>query len=304
MGVQDKAGKTDGKIANPRDCNSKRVCPCDEFDQCRKRRPYGSDVWSDKKDKEKAMGLIAFDGDNGITDDEMLDILCQRFIKQNERRKKINLKVNDFFGNVRSKTGSYKKALVLPQINDAYITSQMDQLGSSLYNTAVFTDFQRSMIVRANLVKNGLTIWSDEDEDAQNKSIKLIPYVKGKTADMWSVDHIKVKVRGGCNRFCNAAVMQKGENSRKGPRGCGCPCIIAVKKGDEQPVSDEFKPDTNEELAETTYKRYECVVYFRKKKEEGGTDGVPGTCHANRLCNLDDPREHKEVLSQSVTRPV
>ena len=158
MGVRDKARKTDGKIANPRDCNSKRVCPCDEFDQCRKRRPYGSDVWSDKKDKEKAMGLIAFDGDNGITDDEMLDILCQRFIKQNERRRKINLKVNDFFGNVPSRTGGYKKALVLPQINDAYITSQMDQLGSSLYNTAVFTDFQRSMIVRANLVKNGLTI--------------------------------------------------------------------------------------------------------------------------------------------------
>ena len=72
MATQNEAKKTDGKIEKPGDCKTKGKCPCDAFDRCRKRRPYGSDVWGKKEKKKKALGAIAFNGTEGIKDADQL----------------------------------------------------------------------------------------------------------------------------------------------------------------------------------------------------------------------------------------
>ena len=79
-----KAKKTDGKIENPPDCKTKGQCPCNTFERCKKRRPYGSDIWSDTKNRKSAMGFIAFDGEEGIADKKKLNDLWEKFIKRNK----------------------------------------------------------------------------------------------------------------------------------------------------------------------------------------------------------------------------
>lgn len=308
------AKKTDGKIENPPDCKTKGQCPCNTFERCRKRRPYGSDIWSDSKNRKQAMGLIAFDGEEGVTDKEKLKALWERFVYRNKAVAAYNSshekkwRFNKFFANIRMAGGGNKNALVLPKISDAYITQQMNQLRQSLYNTALFTDFQRSMVARANLVRNGLTMWSDEyctkEENYNFSSKKVIPYAKGKRDFMWSVDHIQIRSKGGCNRFCNAAVLMLGDNRDRNDDGPGCPCITAVNKKEEKPNRETFQPQTGEEKKDSRYELFVCVTYHRNKKEGEGPSELPGTCHANKPCNLDDPRKCKEALRQGVVKPV
>ena len=114
------------------------------------------------------MGFIAFDGEEGIADKKKLNDLWEKFIKRNKGIIAYNnshekkRKFNKFFASIRLAGGGRKNALVLPKLSEPYITQQMNQLRQSLYNTAYFTDFQRSMVARANLVRNGLTLHSEE----------------------------------------------------------------------------------------------------------------------------------------------
>lgn len=304
------AKKTDGKIENPPDCKTKGICPCNAFERCRKRRPYGSDVWSDGKNKAKAMGAIAFDGNQRTIDEDKLNALQTRFQYRNQAIESYNSthekkwKFNQFFANLRCAGGKNGTALVLPKISDPYITQQMNQLKSSLYNTALFTDFQRSMVVRANLVRNNLTIKSDTyrtqmgEQDFDPKDV--FPYAKGFRSEMWSVDHVQIRSKGGCNRFCNAAVLMLGDNSSRNDNGPGCPCITAVKEKDEQPETEKFGPKPSD----GGYNLYVCVTYHRNKKEGEPPKELPGICSADKPCNLDDPRQCTKALAQGVIRPV
>lgn len=309
-----KAKKVKGKTQKPSDCNAKGACPCNVFERCRKRRPYGSDVWSNGERKQQAMGAIAFDGSKGITDEGRLDALLTRFKYRNEAITAYNnthekkWRFNEFFANIRSAGGACKNALVLPEISDLYITQQMDQLKSSIYNTAPFTDFQRSMVARANLVRNGLTLKSDKyrtkegEQDFDPKNV--LPYARGSRMGMWSVDHIQIRSKGGCNRFCNSAVLMLEDNIKRNDNGPCCPCITAVEKKGEQPELDEFTPETSEESKNSQNNLYVCVTYHRNKKEGEALEYLPGTCHANKKCNLDDPRKYTGVLKNPVVRPV
>ena len=116
--TQTEAKKTDGKIENPPDCKTKGNCPCNSFERCRKRRPYGSDVWGSQKKKEQAMGLIAFDGSSKITDQDKLNKLFKNLMGKNEALTVKNKKFSKFFGNIYSAAEKRKSAMVLPETND------------------------------------------------------------------------------------------------------------------------------------------------------------------------------------------
>lgn len=309
-----KAKKTDGKIENPPDCKTKGQCPCNTFERCKKRRPYGSDIWSDTKNRKSAMGFIAFDGEEGIADKKKLNDLWEKFIKRNKgiiaynnsHEKKI--KFNKFFASIRLAGGGKKKALVLPKLSEPYINRQMNQLRQSLYNTAYFTDFQRSMVARANLVRNGLTLRSEQyctrEKDYNFPPKQLLPYAKGQREQMWSVDHIQIRSKGGCNRFCNAAVLMYSDNRTRNDNGPGCPCIDAVKNNEKKPKREKVQPPSDESDKEPRYQLFVCVTYHRNQIAGEGPGELPGTCHANKPCNLDDPRKCKEALRQDVVKPV
>ena len=289
MATQNEAKKTDGKIEKPGDCKTKGKCPCDIFNQCRDRRPYGSDVWGSKKKKEQAMGLIAFDGSSKITEKKDLDKLLKNLLGKNEALAEQNKKFSKFYGNIYSAAGKYKSAMVLPETNDISITQQMDQLKASLYNTAVFTDFQKSMIIRANLVRNGLMLKSDIYEGESFESENLIPYAKGHMSEMWAIDHVQIRAKGGCNRFCNVGVLRFGVNCSKGDDGPGCPCITAVKG--ETPDLRPFQQHPKE----GGYSLFVCVTYNRNQDEKEPPEELPGICNSEKLCGLDDPREHRRI---------
>lgn len=308
MATQNEAKSTGGTIQNPGDCKTKGKCPCDAFDRCRKRRPYGSDVWGKKEKKKKALGAIAFNGTEGIKDADQLKKLQTRFMYRNKAIIKYNSthekkwRFNKYFANLRAAGKKSPNVLYLPPTSDPYITKQMNKLKPSLDNTGLFTDFQRSMVARANLVRNGLTLRSDTYRTQKGEKNfnprNLIPYSRDKKGEMWSVDHIQIRAKGGCNRFCNAAVLKFRFNGMRGDNGPSCPCIIA-EKGNTLDLQ-EFGPHPED----GTYHLYVCVTYTRNQKEGEPPKKLPGICHAKKRCKLDDPRKCKEVLSHGVIRPI
>lgn len=295
--TQTEAKKTDGKIENPPDCKTKGNCPCNVFERCRKRRPYGSDVWGSPKNKAQAMGIIAFDGGDKITDRGRLNKMLQDLMDRNQKRAAEGQKFNKFFGNVYSATGTYNSALVLPETTDLEITNQMEKLKASLRNVAVFTDFQKSMIIRANLVRNGLMLKSDIYEGETFGSNDLVPYpfAKGVMNEMWAIDHVQIRAKGGCNRFCNAGVLKFGVNSSKGDDGPGCPCVTALRGKD--PNLRPFDPHPKE----GGYFLFVCVTYNRNQDEGEPPKELPGICGPEKLCNLDDPRGCRRAHAPIVT---
>ncbi len=295
--TQTEAKGAGGKIGNPPDCKTKGKCPCDSFERCRKRRPYGSDVWGSKKKKEQAMGLIAFDGGSKITDPDRLNKMLRELMDRNQQRAAEGTKFNRFFGNVYSATGTYNSALVLPGTTDLEITAHMEQLKAALHNVAVFTDFQKSMIIRANLVRNGLKLKSDiyEGETFDSKNLVPYPFAEGHMNEMWAIDHVQIKAKGGCNRFCNAGVLQFGVNSSKGDDGPGCPCVTALREKD--PNLKPFDPHPKE----GGYFLFVCVTYNRNQKEGEPPKELPGICGPEKSCNLDDPRMCRRAHAPIVT---
>lgn len=241
------------------------------------------------------MGLIAFDGSSKITDQDKLNKLFKNLMGKNEALTVKNKKFSKFFGNIYSAAEKRKSAMVLPETNDSYITQQMEQLKASLYNTAVFTDFQKSMIIRANLVRNGLMLKSDIYEGEEFDSENLIPYAKGHMSEMWAIDHVQIRAKGGCNRFCNAGILRFGVNCSKGDDGPGCPCVTAVKG--ETPDLRPFDPHPKE----GGYSLFVCVTYNRNQDEGEPPKELPGICGPEKSCNLDDPRKSRRAHASIVT---
>lgn len=282
-----------GTPAKPSDNKTKALCPCETFERCMKRQPYGADVWSGPKKKE-AMDCIAYSVKGVISDSEIKKKAQERLSYFLENRK------NPFYANLRGllKNQGKPRVLVFPEIKNAYISAQMGILAADLYNTADFTNFQKSMILRANLVRNGTVMRADLYGDAREGFSfgrkTLLPYCGEYTAKMWSVDHVNIRSKGGCNRFCNAAVLALYDNSTvKNDSGPGCPCVCPIDKKNGETPGDGQKPFEIKKGKQKRYKLYECTDYFLARKNKAqGLPGKPcGICAASRACNLDDPRK-------------
>lgn len=294
MPVENKAAGVEGQEIHLNDNQTKTVCPCETFDQCSTRQPYGVDVWSGPG-KIRAMGCLAY-GVNGVINGHRAAVLRGLANQTNSR--------NPFFTNLKGILGNLGKPRVLafPPVSDQYIDGQMQELAKELYNTAGFTNFQKSMILRANLVRNGTVMRSDFYEDKRENlrfpPQKLLPFCGSYPPEMWSVDHIRVESKGGCNRFCNATVLTRTNNCLdKNDKGAGCPCVCAINKKNKQESPADGQKDflvQGKVKKKGKYALYECLDYFFAREEgEKVPAEIPGICDAEKKCNLDDPREFK-----------
>ena len=299
------------EMIKPNKCEPPNLCPCDPFLKCNSRLPYGNSVWGKPDKRKKAMGLIAYSAKNPITDQASLDKMAEKFRKRNKRNEKKYEKFNKFFANLYPLTGNGEdeRVLTLPEIDDSYMTAQMNALkGSDLYNTAGFTNFQRSIFVRANLVKNGtngqLAMKSDRymaDNKTVYESTDMIPYMGKFSKEQWSVDHIQTRAKGGCNRFCNGAFLTIGVNISKKDDWPGCPCIDCEKKVDEQ---SSYKLSAESKK----YELYECQYLCKANKDKKGRKLPPHSPSIikkyKKICDLDDPRDFEGRLKRNVGKEI
>ena len=297
------ANGVEGQESRLEDDKIKEPCKCETFDRCNGRLPYGVDVWAGPQ-QNQAMGCIAY-STNGIIHSSHTPQVMAAIAQQKNNGNPFYSNLKDFLGNK-----GVDRVLAFPVINKNDIDDHIGELAEDLYNTADFTNFQKSMILRANIVRNGLVMRSDlyednEVKDSQNNPLRfapkdLIPYCGyKKREDMWSIDHIQVRAKGGCNRFCNAVVLQFSDNRRKLTKGPSCPCAYVVNvKNNEQciPGQDPFPYSGHRKTPKRTpiYDLYECIDHFvarKEAKEKGETIGeIGGICDAAKLCNVDDPR--------------
>ncbi len=301
MAVNTGARSLEIQPVKPVDNKRKGKCPCNAFLRCCSRRPYGNDVWGDKDKRAKAMGEIAYGGGGTM---EKKDELVQTFKKiVSDYKEKAaggktpKWKQNEFFMSLKTLKEDRDKgprALVMPEITEAEMDMHMGAL--EVGNLARFTDFQRSLVARANLVRNGMVMISDRYLDKHGREVyspgRLLPYSGGYTPGQWSVDHIQVRSKGGCNRFCNAGVLSVYNNcTNRKDDGPGCPCAQVYEKG-QSPIEGQNLFDKGAGGAK--YKLYECSSLCMNKKnaENKLPDNPPGKISEYpRICDVDDPRK-------------
>lgn len=297
----------------PNECEPPDLCPCSPFLRCNSRLPYGSSVWADPEKRKQAMGVIAYNGKTGaVKDAASLDKMAEKFQKAIQRNVKEGKNYNEFYKNLYPLVycGKNVRVLTLPEISDAYMTAQMRIVKSSaLCNTGNFTNFQRSIFVRGNLVKNHLVMKQDpykEKGKSKYRSKKIIPFsglYTGKLRDkQWSVDHIQTKSKGGCNRFCNGALLSFKDNGDKLDSWPGCPCLDCKKKAGEQ------KKFTRPPAAKKDYNLWECQYLCKANQEPRGRKlppHPPATIEKyKRICDLDDPRHFQNRLKKNVAKEI
>ena len=293
------------QAVKPNDCEPPDLCPCDPFLKCNSRLPYGKSVWSNPETRKKAMGLIAYSKYGAVTTKDALEKMAEKFEKRNKRNK--NKKFNEFFANLYPLAGdsSTERVLTLPEITEGEITAGMNALkGADLYNTAGFTNFQRSIFVRANLVANDLTMRSDLYMDGEKvifESTEMIPYSGSFSKEQWSVDHIQTRSKGGCNRFCNGAFLTIGANMIKKDEWPGCACIDCEKKADEQ---IPYTPPSGTKK----YKLFECQHLCRANQEKKGRKLPPHPPSIikeyEEICALDNPCDFAGSLNRNVGKEI
>lgn len=296
-----------GPRIKPIDCKKKGACPCNAFLRCSGRRPYGNEVWGNKERAAQAMQGIAYGGHEEVDRDAALALLQK--IREKEKKKPRN----PFYRNLKGLIDKEKgRVLVMPAITEIDIDAEMNRLKSGIHNAADFTYFQISMAIRANLVRNEGDLQSDiyvSGYRGKNKTQaeKMIPYSGSYTPGQWSLDHVQVQAKGGCNRFCNGALLRLRDNCGvKNDRGPGCPCVDVRKKGaakDEGQNDFKFKETTQIKR----YSLYECTTFCinkRNKAENMPTD-TPGSIKTYKeVCCADDPRKprKKAVLKREVEK--
>lgn len=296
-----------GPRIKPTDCKKKGACPCNPFLRCSGRRPYGNEVWGNPERRAQAMQGIAYGGHEPVDKDAALEL----FRKIREKAKKEPR--NPFYRNLEGLIDKEKgRVLILPEITEGEINAQIAKLQSGTHNAAEFTFFQKSMAIRANLVRNGLVMRSDiyvtgYRGKKKTESKDMIPYSGGYTPEQWSLDHVQVRAKGGCNRFCNGALLQVQDNcSGKNDRGPGCPCVDVRKKGAaKDDGQDDFKYKVTKERKK--YSLYECTTYCvnKKNKAENMPTDTPGSIQQYKdVCCADDPRypRKKAVLKREVEK--
>lgn len=308
MSAEVGAKSVKGERIKPIDCSERGdCCPCDAFLRCSTRPPYGQLVWSDKEKRELASGGIAYNSEKVVDNVEYYLKIFDKI--KNSVTDKTKYK-NDFYKNIGSRS---KKVMTFPIMSQPEIMMHMTKLRGELFNAGDFTQFQKSMILRANLVQNGLKLCSDyyEDETGKEyKSKKLTPYYRESTGREWNIDHVQIRAKGGCNRFCNACLLSSADNKDKGDRGMGCPCVDVMEK------SEAPKPEDKDIFAYSgrqteKYLLYNCASFRlnKQKESEGKAEHIPakplGTMdHYKQLCGMDNPLEFVPNKSQLITRRV
>lgn len=295
------------QAVKPNECEPPDLCPCDPFLKCNSRLPYGKSVWGDPEERKRAMGLIAYSRKGAITDGESLKRMAEKFAKRNKRNAKKYKRFNEFFANLYPLTGNGEdeRVLTLPEMSEGEITAHMNALkGAELYNTAGFTNFQRSIFVRANLVMNDFTLRSDLYMEGKNvlfESTEMIPYSGSFSKEQWSVDHIQTRSKGGCNRFCNGAFLTIGVNMVKKDDWPGCPCMDCEKKADEQ---IQYNPPSGTKK----YQLFECQHLCRANQDKRGRRLPPHPPSIikkyKKICDLDDPRYFAKNLNRNVGKEI
>lgn len=286
------AKKVEDEPVKPIDEQPKGLCPCNSFLKCSTRPPYGQQVWSDPDERKIACGEIAYDHLNILKDKTRLNEIFEIIVGR----------MKDPRGNKNYKNIDTQKTRVMyfPPITEARLVAELGAMSGKLSNAGKFRAFQKSMILRANIVKNGMVLKSDVYLDKDGKvefgKQKLTPYSKKPIGTEWNIDHIQARSKGGCNRFCNAALLGSADNKSKLDEGLGCPCVEAIdKKGNKGKNQTDFSFSGSKVKK---YKLYNCRILCNKikrneKKKIYDLPAKPlGTMnHYVELCMLDNPMD-------------
>ncbi len=267
-----------GMSVKPDANNPKADCPCDEFLHCSTRIPYGANMWSNGNRRKKAISKISYQINSGRFD------LIKRIGKSID--KKASSKSN----------GSKPKAMALRNMDEHYVETRMVKL--KVGNAAGFTNFQRQMVIRANLVQNEFVLRSDGYDEGIDKFEYVIPYPGEIVENMWNVDHIKPRSKGACNRFCNAQLLSRKANIKKGASGKGCPCA----EERDQPASGQKAFDVSGSIGGTLWQCY-TVSNDREKPPNKIPTFPPGMIkkypEGCNICGVDNPCEWSKALQET-----
>ena len=277
-----------GSSVKPGDHKRKVKCPCNAFLNCSSRVPYGGSVWSDPVKKKDAMSIITY-GSTGAGQTRSYE--GRGYYK----------KLHKLLDNGQTRT------LILHELTDKYVKNHMESL--VLENTGHYTNFQRSMILRANLVKNGLVLKSDGFPDGRDDFERMMPYSGLYQGDEWNIDHVKIRAKGGCNRFCNAQILSRQVNMDKGDQGQGCPCADARKQGESPaPGQEDFEVGGNTE--KTRYQLWQCTALSNNQEKPANKvpSYPPGMMKRYtkdcKICDLDDPCNWSAALQRNAKQSV
>lgn len=272
----DGAKKCKGASVEP-DANNPAVdCPCNSFLRCSTRIPYGAKVWADAGKRKIAMCAISYKSVGATT-------VVLTYRKGLYKALRASLSING------------TKPLVFPILDQNYLDKHMAKL--KIGNAVDYTNFQKLMVGRANLVQNGMIMRSDVYSKKKGGYEKVIPASGEYKSNEWNVDHIYSKSKGGCNRFCNAQMLGRLANIKKSNKAFGCICAQTVANS----TGDLFSANGN-----TVDGLWKCNTLCNNGKEApnkvpktppGMIDGYKGKdC---KICTLDNPCEWSEALQKS-----
>lgn len=234
---------------------------------------------SKSESRKQACDAIAYDSKGPVSDVDMAKY--QMTFENIEQYSTSNYK-NSFYKNIKRIKDKGNKVMTFPPITLADINANMGELQAFLFNTGSYTLFQKSMVMRSNLVKNGLMLKSDVYEKPDGSiydSKQLTPFSLTPVGTEWNLDHIQTRSKGACNRFCNAALLTRSDNIAKRDSWPGCPCVSFMGEG------EHFNSKANKKL-------YPCELFqVNKDKKEVKTPANPlGTILAyTQLCDVDSP---------------
>lgn len=274
--------------AKPIEVLKRGNCPCSSFLRCSTRQPYGVQVWCDPMKAKQACDAIAYNSEAPPV--PVASHVAQYMAKA--------CSYKGYYKTIEILDNPGVKVMIFPKLNAAGLPARIKKLESKISNGGEFTPFQKSLILRANLVKNGLVMKSDIYTDRKGKVTykkeKLIAYSGGLLGKEWNIDHIQTRAKGGCNRFCNAALLSSGSNIKgKHDDGLGCPCVDAVGKGKGPTVegANDFKY-SGKKIEK--YNLFQCATFTQNKKDNA--EKLPNKplgyikrYKAKKLCNLDNP---------------
>lgn len=311
MGNQTGAKKMRGDPVTPIDNLERIGCPCDAFIRCSTRLPYGMKVW--KKMRKEACGDIAYDT-QGIVPEEDIKKYVEKFgyMEKNSKWKY----QNHFYKNVQRFKDKTRKVMTFPAIEESRIELEMQNLKAFnlIVNAGHYTAFQKSIILRSNIVRNGLTLRSDIYKDDTGKTIysskDLRPYSRQPMGLEWNIDHIQTRSKAGCNRFCNAALLARKDNIGKSDEGPGCPCAVVLEKGETKGALQEKFQYSGPKAKKTTL--YDCGVFgtnkeAAKKNGKKHPESPLGTIDTYKdVCELDNPLHYivdrKSILDSKLEK--
>lgn len=298
MAMTDGAKGTKGDMIKPIENFVRGSCPCNSFLRCSARPPYGQKVWSVRAKRKQACGSIIFNSANPVGNKALLQAIFQRVATSAKRKNR-----KTFYVTLNRVTNEPENVMVFPKLSEVEYRAEMAKLYGKMHNAGLFTAFQKSIILRANMVNNGLQLKSDvylhETGEVMHDTEELIPFHPKPLGQEWNIDHVQTRSKGGCNRFCNAGLLSYNVNVKnKHDDGLGCPCVDAL----------DGKGEGSFEYAGRKVKKYilnNCPDFTNNKNI--GADNLPAkplgtTKHYKLLCSLDDPMVFIPDKSDQLTK--